>query len=341
MGGVSKKEKNEKSSQLLELNHNYQRKAAIAWGKGTDHAGKVYVRPLKQFNLNKTIFSTLEGKLARILVQSKIAKAVYWEEKASDSIEKDFQDVMGKAQIPPIKPELIEFLHKECDFSSEHADGSFLEHLVFCYEYSAVYFPGQPPLVMLLHSILGTGTNTWAMDKEKIPELKKLVSEKEMHHIESFPSFLRLLYLPEFLGTLEKNLHRLEKLEGLSFHRVIDNEPMTMDAENFWIQLNYQLIHYIDFLPPANWSLHYSDIFIQNFIELSLFLDKVNKRMATVGFPIPSSDSTKRVQEELSLGSRVANLIPAVLKKKAAAKSIRTFSKRVAHSLDFSFSWKS
>ena len=78
--------------------------------------------------------------MARLLVQSKIAKAVYWDEKASVSIEKDFQDVMGKAQIPPIKPELIEFLHRECDFSSEHADGSFLEHLVFCYEYSAVYF---------------------------------------------------------------------------------------------------------------------------------------------------------------------------------------------------------
>ena len=114
-----------------------------------------------------------------------------------------------------------------------------------------------------------------------------------------------------------------------------------MDAENLWNQLNYQLIHYIDFLPPANWSLHCSDIFIQNFIELSLFLDKVNKRMATVGFPIPSSDLTKGVQEELSLGSRVANLIPAGLKKKAAAKSIRTFSKRIGHSLDFSFSWKS
>ena len=156
MGGVSKKRR-VKILLTVRAKPQLSKEGGIAWGKGTDHAGKVYVKPLKQFNLNKTIFSTLEGKLARLLVQSKIAKAVYWDEKASVSIEKDFQDVMGKAQIPPIKPELIEFLHRECDFSSEHADGSFLEHLVFCYEYSAVYFPEQPPLVMLLHSILGTG----------------------------------------------------------------------------------------------------------------------------------------------------------------------------------------
>ena len=341
MNTVSSKEKNEASSNLLDLNHNYQRKAAIAWGKGTDHAGKVYVKPLKQFGLNKTIFSTLEGKFARLLVHSKIAKEVYWEEKATCHIEEDFQRVMEKAKIPSLKPELIQFLYDECDFSAEHADGSFLEHLLFCYEYSAIYFPGQPPLVMLLHSILGTGTNTWAMKKEKIPMLKKLIDEKEMQHVESFPSFLRLLYLPEFLGTLENNLERLDKLDGLSFYRVIDNKPLTMDAENFWIQLNYQLIHYIDFLPPANWPLHSSDIFIQNFAELSLFLDKVNKRMAIVGFPIPTPGSKPVVQEELSFGSHLANFIPGPLKKKAASKSIQTFSKRIGHSLDFSFSWKS
>ena len=112
-----------------------------------------------------------------------------------------------------------------------------------------------------------------------------------------------------------------------------------MDAENFWIQLNYQLIHYIDFLPAANWSFHCSDTFIQNFAELSRFLDKVNKRMAKVIFPVPSFNLNSVVQEDLSLESRFAVLIPARLKKEAAVKSIRNFSKRIGHSLDFSFSW--
>ena len=75
MDDVSGKGKVDRSSNLLDLNHNYQRKAAIAWGKGTDHAGKVFVKPLEQFSLNKTIFSTLQGKLARLLIHSKIAKA--------------------------------------------------------------------------------------------------------------------------------------------------------------------------------------------------------------------------------------------------------------------------
>ena len=341
MGSDEKKIDDKQSSDLLSFSHNYQRKAAIAWGKATDHAGRVYIKPMKTFNLNKTIFSTLEGKLSRALIQSKIAKDVYWNEKAASDIEKDFQKVIKEAQIPKIEEELIQFLRDECDFSSEHADGSFLEHLFFCYEYSAVHFPEQPPLVMLLHSILGTGTNTWAMPKEKIPMLQKLVSEKEMLHIEAFPSFLRLLYLPDFLGGLLKNLPRLDRLKSVSFHRVIDNKPLTIDAENFWVQLNYQLIHYIDFLPPANWPFHCSDTFIQNFAELSLFLDKVNKRMAKVIFPIPSFDIKSVVQEDLSVGSRFAVFIPASLKKQAAIKSIQSFSKRIGHSLDFSFSWKS
>ena len=341
VGSGPKKFEADQSSDLLNIRHNYQRKAAIAWGKATDHAGRVYIKPMEQFNLNKTIFSTLESKLSRALIKSKIAKDIFWDEKTSSDIEKDFQKVKKEVQIPKVKDELIQFLYDECDFSSEHADGSFLEHLLFCYEYSAVHFPEQPPLVMLLHSILGTGTNTWAMPKEKIPQLQKLVTEKEMLHIEAFPSFLRLLYLPDFLGTLLRNLPRLDKLKSVSFHRVIDNKSLTIDAENFWIQLNYQLIHYIDFLPAANWSFHCSDTFIQNFAELSRFLDKVNKRMAKVIFPIPSFNLNSVVQEDLSVESRLAVLIPGRLKKEAAVKSIKNFSKRIGHSLDFSFSWTS
>ena len=33
--------------------HSLQRKAAIAWGKGTDHAGQVRVVPLEEFDMNK------------------------------------------------------------------------------------------------------------------------------------------------------------------------------------------------------------------------------------------------------------------------------------------------
>ena len=40
---------------------------------------------------------------------------VYWNEKASSDIEKDFQKVKKDAQIPKVKDELIQFLYDECD----------------------------------------------------------------------------------------------------------------------------------------------------------------------------------------------------------------------------------
>ena len=54
-------------------NHSIQRKAAIAWGKCTDHQGQVTVSPIPNFNLDKTIFTTLEGRLPRMVIEAKIA----------------------------------------------------------------------------------------------------------------------------------------------------------------------------------------------------------------------------------------------------------------------------
>jgi len=330
------------SETLLNIEHSVQRKAAIAWGKGTDHAGSVNITPIAGFDLNKTIFSTLEGKLPRLFMEAKIAKSVSWNEPASEKIENAYQQTVQQAKIPEINPDILQFMQSECDFSAEHADGTFLEHLLFCYDYSAIHFPQHSPMVMLLHSILGTGTNTFAMEAKKIPALAELIDEPDMKHIEAFPSFLRLLYQPNFLGTLEENMHRLDKMESISFHRVIDNQRQSMNAEELWVQLNYQLIHYVDFLPAANWRAHFSDPVMQSFIDLSVFLDKSQKREASVDFPIPvSSDSKKIIQEELSFGGRLSALVPTSVKKKLAAKSIRRFSERIDHSLDFEFTWRS
>jgi hypothetical protein len=327
---------------LMKIEHSFQRKAAIAWGGGTDHVGNVYITPIKDFDLNNTIFSTLEGTLPRMFMEAKIAKTVFWNENASGTIEQAYRATVQEKEIPAVNPEIIRFMEEECDFSAEHADGTFLEHLLFCYDYSAIHFPSHSPMVMLLHSILGTGTNTFAMVAEKIPVLAKLIDEEDMQHIEAFPSFLRLLYQPEFLGELEASANRLDKLESVSFHRVIDNQRLTMAAEHFWSQLNYQLIHYVDFLPAANWEAHFSDPVMQSFIDLSVFLDKVNKRSAQVGFPIPTAGKSRTPEQEaLSVGGRLSSFVPASVKKKLAAKSIRRFSERINHSLDFEFTWSS
>ncbi len=84
-------------------------------------------------------------------------------------------------------------------------------------------------------------------------------------HVETFPSILRLLYNDGLLEELEQNLHRLGELKALRFHRVIDNEPLTIDADNLWINLNYHLMHFVDFMPSANWSTHRADPLLQMF----------------------------------------------------------------------------
>jgi hypothetical protein len=56
---------------------------------------------------------------------------------------------------------------------------------------------------------------------------------------------------------------------------VIDNAEMVMDAAGFWAQLNYQLIHLLDFLPAASWALHTGDNFLDNFSSIYGLLQKV------------------------------------------------------------------
>merc|ERR1719210_2940013 len=90
-------------------------------------------------------------------------------------------------------------------------------------------------------------------------------------HIEVFPSVLRLLLngkmLPELLVISGEQVVQLEKI---SFQRVMaPHIDLTMSAEDFWVQLNYQLVHLLDFLPASNWN----DPNIINDPYLKLFQD--------------------------------------------------------------------
>ena len=190
--------------------HSLQRKAAISYGKGTDHSGKVKVEPIPDFDLNKTIFSTLEGFFPRMVMEAKISKSVSWDDTAAKQVEAAYEENLKTHPRLEIDSALMDFMLNECDFSMEHADGTFLEHLVFVYEYCGKHFPQYSPRVMLLHSILGTATNTFAMKKEQIPKLAELVTEFEMLHIESFPSIFRLISNLTLLETLNQNAHRLD-----------------------------------------------------------------------------------------------------------------------------------
>ena len=315
-----------------------QRKAAIVRGAALEHTGKVRVDPIQNFDLDRTIFKTLEGNVARFVMNTRVGIEAHWDATAAQAVQTEYMASRAAHTLPAVSPALLQFLVTECNFDVEHADGSFLDHLYFCYEYSARHYPRQSPLVMLLHSILGTGTNTFAMSADKIPALRELLPPPDWTQVEAFPSVLRLLYAGPLRRELRDNIHRADALASISFHRVIDNAPITMSGADFWIALNYQLIHLVDFLPAANWPMHKNDTSFILFRDLYDLLGKAGKREAKVGYT-PAAGPRNAEGEQQGLGEWLTTLIPVSVSEKMAAKSVARFSERIGHSLDYRITW--
>ena len=327
-----------KQSAAIRPEPNYQRKAALAHGGALDHRGAVAVLPIPNFDLGRTIFQTLEGKAARYVIQKRIAKDVRWFVDDAKRVEAAYEALSGKGPLPDVSPELMQFLVEECDFDVEHADGSFLDHLYFCFEYGVRHYPERSPLVLLLHSILGTGTNTFAMDKSKIPRLRSLMSPFDWTHVEAFPSMLRLLYAGEIRDELRANMRRPDAIREVSFRRVIDNEPIVMTGEDFWIALNYQLIHLVDFMPVANWSTHMNDTSFIVLRDLYDLLEGTGKLEARVKY-VPPSGSASSTGEQLGVGGWLTTRIPVGLSEKMASASVKKFSERIGHDVSYRITW--
>ncbi|APW42488.1 hypothetical protein [Rhodoferax saidenbachensis] len=315
-----------------------QRKAAIARGAALEHTGKVQIKPIPNFDLDRTIFKTLEGKAARFVMTTRVGKGAHWDAATAQSVQAEYAAARAAHALPAVSPELMNFLVTECDFNVEHADGSFLDHLYFCFEYSVQHYPQHSALVMLLHSILGTGTNTFAMTADKIPALRPLMTPWEWNQVEAFPSVLRLLYAGPLRQELRENAHRADAIASIRFHRVIDNAPITMSGADLWIALNYQLIHLVDFLPAVNWPMHQNDTSFILFRDLYDLLEKAGKREANVGYT-PSAGPRKPEGESQGLGEWLTTLIPVSVSEKMAAKSVARFSERIGHSLDYQITW--
>lgn len=316
----------------------YQRKAAIARGAALEHTGSVRVDPIPNFDLDRTIFKTLEGGVSRFVMAARVGREAHWHAAAARAVQAEYDAARAAHPLPEVSPELLRFLVDECDFDVEHADGSFLDHLYFCFEYGVQHYPQRSPLVLLLHSILGTGTNTFAMSAEKIPALRALMTPFEWTHTEAFPSILRLLYVGRLRHELRDNLHRLDALRSIRFHRVIDNAPLELNAEDLWIALNYQLIHLVDFLPAANWSAHQSDTSFILFRDLYDLLDRCQKREAHVEYT-PASGPRRLEGERQSVGAWLASRVPVRASERMAARSIARFSARIGHSVDYAITW--
>lgn len=325
------------TSTELRATLNLQRKAAIAAGGAVDHAGRVKVIAMDGFDITKTIFGALEG-LPKVFMEEKLAKEPVWNTDAQQAVEVAYEAFATSNPAPPVDQTLVDFMVQSCDFSMEHADGSFLEHLVFCHDYAARYYPEHSPNVALLHSILGTATNTFAMDAEKLPALKERLTDFEAEQVELFPSILRLFYDGYFLDELEQNIARIDQLQSLQLYRVIDNEPLTVSAESMWVNLNYHLMHFVDFMPAANWSTHRGDPLLQMFARLSSLLDRSGQRRAHVQVSFPTSGAPAVDEDRTPIG-RVVGLLPASATMKLAKKSINEYSTAVGHNLSYRLDW--
>jgi hypothetical protein len=143
-----------------------RRKFMLAIAGPMDHVHNCVLISDPNFDLDATIFMTIEGDLPRKVMFQKLCISTLWTDKAIAK-----QEMMltraGLATPPSQEKALVEFMNNECNFRMEHADGSFMDHLRFCHEYSHAHYKNHSPRVAFLHSIMGVGTNYFPMEKGK------------------------------------------------------------------------------------------------------------------------------------------------------------------------------
>ncbi len=105
------------------------RKAAIAHGRAADYAGDVTIRPIPDFDLDRTISNTLEGKAARYVMKTRVGKEPHWNDAVAQRVQAAYDAARTDHPLPSVDEDLLRFMVDECDFDVEHADGSFLDHL--------------------------------------------------------------------------------------------------------------------------------------------------------------------------------------------------------------------
>lgn len=318
---------------LTEAHHNIQRKAAIIKGGPLDHYGSVVYMTAEDFDLTKTIFKTLGG-LAKTATSARLGVTQYWKESKAEAVHAAYENV---PRPPNADGAIIQFMKEDCDFSCEHADGSFMDHLFFCHDYSATHFKGHSPRVLFLHSILGVGTNMFPMPVEKLPKLQSMLTEFEFKHVEAFPGMLRLLLRGRVTRDLNARMQSdptLKTLNSISFHKVLDNKMMTLSAEDFWVHMNYQLIHMMDFLPTSNWTVNTRDSYFQVFLEIYELLVKTQHLVATVNLDLTSPGEKQYNDQPMSLGALINRNAPAPIIRGMMAKGIARYSSQANHDLD-------
>jgi len=328
--------KEEWSSSVPLVVHSLQRKQNLATGRITDNAGQLTASLNPRFDMNKTIFHTLKGPGA-LFQRTKLDVEYDWDPALAAEIEAAYASLPHAVRT---SDHLFKFMFTECNFQIEHADGSFLDHLYFCHDYTAQHYPAASPRVMLLHSICGVGTNCFPMGVEKLPALASLLEPEEMLHVEAFPTVLRLLVHGPLLAQLmESPTEELQQLSAIKFHRLLDNELLELTADQLWTQLNFQLIHAIDFLPPASWRRTSGTYFFEIFVCLHGLLTRGGRLDANVGWDAEWMQPLVPGSEPGTWRHWLVDLLPTKVVLRLASKNMARLCAEVGHSLEYSLVW--
>ena len=217
----------------------------------------------KDFDVENSIFGVLPEPMKKMIGQNQMK--AYWSDAAIARASAEH------AKVAPVAEErkpLLQFMATECDFKLEHADGSFMDHLTFCRDYCAAHYTthnGEPVSTtpLFIHSILGVGTNIFPMEAEKIPMLASVLTPDEMDHVQAFPSILRIVG-PISAELRAKGPEHKAALQGIRFHRLIDNEVITLSGPQLWVQLNFHLCAPLPALPALPATIDFARLSIMN-----------------------------------------------------------------------------
>jgi len=172
------------------------------------------------------------------------------------------------------------------------------------------------------------------MGASKIPMLKSMLTPAEWVHTQAFPTIIRVINGGMLLDQLEQlPKEKLASLRSFTCHRLIDNEEVRMTGDEFWVHLNLQLIHTLDFLPVADWGsdFKYGDPFFQTFRRLFGFLEYAGKLQANIDLDLSSRDATG---SSMSLGRIVSAPLGLMFRRKQ-----KKYSEAIGHDLGFTFEW--
>lgn len=97
-------------------------------------------------------------------------------------------------------------------------------------------------------------------------------------------------------------------------------------------------MHFVDFMPPANWSAQRADPLLQMFERVSTLLDRAGRRQAQVDGTFPTSKAAP-VGEDRTLFGRITGLLPPTVTSKLAKKSIVVYSEQAGHDLSDDIDW--